>query len=110
MVVLVLAILIGIAISLFSTQNTHGVTITLANYPLTGVPLYIIATVSFLLGIIISFIGSLFSSISSFFALHSKDAAITQANTTIKNLKNRVQELELENTRLRGHKHSAYID
>src|SRR5438067_2051291 len=108
MLLLILAILIGIVISFFSTQNTHGVTITLANYPLTGVPLYIIVTVSFLLCIIISFIGSLFTSISSFFALHSKDAAITQANTTIKNLQEKVQQLELENTRLQGHRHEAH--
>lgn len=104
MIVLVLAILIGIGFSFFSVQNAHGVTITLANYPLTGVPLYAIVIVTFLIGIVLSFIVSLFTSLSSFFSLHRKDATIHTAETTIKKLEQKIHELEIENQRLRNNR------
>lgn len=101
MITLILAILIGIGISLFSTQNTHPVTITLANYPLSGIPLYLIVIVSLLAGIVISFIMHTVSLLSSFFAIQQKDTTIKHAHATIANLKEKIRELELENERLK---------
>jgi len=107
MFTLVFTILIGVGISLFAVQNTHAVTLVLANYPLTGIPLYIIVVLSLLLGIIVSFVTYLMSSLSSSFAISKRDRVIRSEQTTIEHLQEKIHDLEIENTRLRGEPETA---
>lgn len=102
MFALIVLVAFGIGITFFSTQNTQTISITLANYPLTGIPLYIIVLGSLLLGFVVSWLISLVDVISSAFKIHSKESAIKNANKQISELTKRVHQLELENERLKA--------
>src|SRR5581483_10147111 len=92
----------------FAIQNIHPVTVVLANVPLTGIPLYIIAVGSLLVGLAISFVLSLFGAFSSFLELRGKDATITDARNTIAKLRQENQNLRVENANLRGRSETGH--
>ena len=102
MFALLLTFIFGLGIAYFTAQNTHGVTVTLANYPLTDVPLYIVVIASLLIGLFVGWIMSVMQSISSGFAIRGKESAIRKAHNDIHALQARVHELETENAELRG--------
>ncbi|GEM_PF-359122 len=102
MLALILTVIFGLGIAYFATQNTNGVTITLANIPLRGVPLYMIVVGSLLIGLFTSWIISLADGISSMLTIHGKDTAIKKAESAITDLKTELHMLELENARLKG--------
>lgn len=101
---LIIAVIFGLGMALFATQNTNGVTITLANSPLTGVPLYLIVIISILLGLLISFLISLVQSISSSLTIRGKDNALKSRDEKINGLEQQLHNLELENAQLKGEK------
>ncbi|MDO8658169.1 MAG: lipopolysaccharide assembly protein LapA domain-containing protein [Candidatus Levybacteria bacterium] len=86
----------------FATQNTQTISITLANYPLTGIPLYLIVLGSLLLGFLVSWIISLVNVISSALKIHGKESTIKNANKQISELTRKVNQLELENESLKA--------
>ena len=102
MFALIILFVFGIGIAFFATQNTQTISITLANYPLTDVPLYLIVLVSLLLGFVVSWILSLVDVISSALNIHGKEGAIKDANKQIAELTRNVHQLELENERLKA--------
>ena len=102
MLALVVVLLFGILFAVFATQNTTLTTITIANYELSGIPLYIVALGGLLLGVVISTILSFFDAIATFFTLHGKDSAISSHQRTINDLKRKIRDLELDNAKLRG--------
>lgn len=102
MFALIVLVVFGIGVAYFATQNTQAVSITLAGYPLSGTPLYLIVLVSLLLGFVVSWIISLVDVISSALKIHGKDSAIKDSNKQISELTKRVHQLELENERLKG--------
>ncbi len=101
MFALIVLFVFGIGVAFFATQNTQSISITFANYSLTGIPLYIIVLVSLLLGFAVSWIISLVDVISSAFKIHGKESTIKDANKQISELTKRVHQLELENERLK---------
>lgn len=107
MFVLIFAIIFGLGLAFFATQNTNGVTITLANYPLTDTPLWTIVVVSILIGLICASFFNVVNIITSAFKLHSKDTTIKGAGRTIADLKSEVQSLKVENASLRSQKDSS---
>lgn len=102
MLVLILTFLIGLGIAYFAIQNTNSVTITLANYPLKGVPVYLLAIASFLIGLFVSWIISLVDWLSSLLTIHGKEKTIKEDKRLIADLQEKVHALELENARLKG--------
>lgn len=104
MLVLVFAIVFGLGLAFFATQNTNGVTITLANYQLTDIPLWTIVVASILIGLLCASVFNVFNIISSAFKLHSKDTTIKGADKTIADLKSQIQSLKVENASLRSKK------
>ncbi|HKC14933.1 MAG TPA: lipopolysaccharide assembly protein LapA domain-containing protein [Patescibacteria group bacterium] len=102
MFALIVLVVFGIGVALFATQNTQATSITLANYPVSGIPLYLIVLGSLLLGFIVSWIISLIDVISSALKIHGKESTIKDANKQIAELTKRVHQLELENERLKG--------
>lgn len=98
---LIVLVVFGIGVAYFATQNTQAISITLAGYPLTGIPLYVIVLGSLLLGFIVSWILSLIGAISSAFKTHGKENTIKDANNQISELTKRVNQLELENEKLK---------
>lgn len=74
---------------------------TLFNYQLTNVPLYLIALGSLLVGLFISWILSMIDSITTGFTIHGKNKTINQANRTINDLQHEIDTLQVENERLK---------
>lgn len=104
MLALIVVILFGILFAFFATQNTSTMSITFANYQVTGIPLYVIVLGGLLIGVVISTILSFFDAIGTFFTLHGKDSAINNQGRTISDLKRKIHDLEIENTKLKEHK------
>ena len=102
MFALIVLFIFGIGVAFFATQNTQAISITLANYPLTGIPLYLIVLVSLLLGFVVSWIISFVDVIASALKMHGKENMIKNANKQISELTKRVHQLELENERLKA--------
>lgn len=102
MFALIVLIVFGIGVAFFATENTQPVSITLARYPFTGIPLYLIVLGSLLLGFVVSWVISLVDVISSALKIHGKDSAIKDGNKQITELNKKLHELELENERLKA--------
>jgi putative membrane protein len=98
----IILVIFGIGVAFFATQNTQTISITLANYPLTGIPTYLIVLCSLLLGFLVSWIISFVDVISSALKIHGKESTIKKANKQIAELTKKVHQLELENERLKG--------
>lgn len=108
MATLILAIFLAIGILYFSIQNTYPITVTLANYPLTDIPLYLIVIISVGIGLFVGFIINIFQSLSTFFSIHGKDAAVRNANNTIASLKEKLKDAQIENKQLREDNNKQY--
>lgn len=106
---LIVAVIAGLLFAFFATANTAGVTINIGNYLLNNVPLYLVALGSLLLGLLISWVISLVDSLSSGLSLRSKEQQIKQTEHRLEDLKSRVQELEIENARLKGEHHDQIV-
>lgn len=102
--ILIFAILFGLGLAFFATQNTNGVTITLANTPLTEIPLYIIVIGSLLLGLLLASFFNVANLISSAFKLRGKDTTIKGADKTIATLKSENHNLKAEVADLKAKK------
>ncbi len=102
MLALIVLIVFGIGVAFFATQNTQMISVTLANYSLTGIPLYFIVLGSLLLGFVVSWLISLVDVISSALKIHGKENTIKGANKQISELTREVHQLELENERLKA--------
>jgi len=100
MLVLFVAVLFGLAIGYFATQNTTPVTIRVAQYAFEDVPLYLIAVGSLLIGLFIAWILYFARTVSSTVTIYGKDHQVKRAKQTAAVLEHRVHELETENTRL----------
>lgn len=105
MITLLLLGIIGLGMAFFATQNTSQVTIVIGTYTLYGVPLYLLAIGSLLLGVAFSWPISIIDTLAAIFALRGKDAAIHNANRTIESLKKDLHALEVENAHLKGEEH-----
>lgn len=101
MTTLILIVLFGIGFALFATQNTSSVTVQLAGYILS-LPLYIVAFGSLLVGLFISWILSIIDSIATWVKLSGRENQLYETRQAVESLENRIHELELENTQLRG--------
>lgn len=101
MIVLLILIVFGAAAAVFGTQNTDGVTINLANYTFSNIPLYLVVLVSMFIGILLSWIISVINGVATSFTMLGKDREIAHSERNIADLKKRVHELEIENERLK---------
>ncbi len=101
MIVLLIAVVFGLAVGYFATQNTTPVTIQLNEYAWKDVPLYLVIVGSLLVGLFIAWILYVARTLSSRLAIYRRDHAVKRANRTVADLQQRVQELEVENTRLK---------
>jgi uncharacterized integral membrane protein len=101
MLVLLIAVIFGLAFGYFATQNTAPVTIRIADFALEGVPLYLVAVGSLLLGLFIAWILYVARSVSSTVTIYRKNHAMRRAEHTAADLEQRVHDLEVENERLK---------
>lgn len=110
MIGLIILIVFGTGVGLFSTQNTQPASITFAQYTFSNIPMYLIILGAILSGIFVSWVISLVGFVSSFFTLHGKESKIKEAKKEIADLTKRVHELELENERLKAESNSGNKD
>lgn len=104
MVILIVAVIIGIGMGLFATQNASMVPLTFGTVTLMHVPLYLIALFSLLGGLLLSGIFHLINGISSQIIMNGKNRELKKTETTIQELNAKLHDLEQENTRLRTEK------
>jgi uncharacterized integral membrane protein len=94
LLVLLVAVIFGLAIGYFATQNTTPVTIRVAEYALEEVPLYLVVVGSLFVGLFIAWILYFARSISSTLAIHGRDHALKRARQTTADLELRLQGLK----------------
>jgi uncharacterized integral membrane protein len=102
MLVLLVAVISGLAIAYFGMQNISPVTIRLNEYVWDDVPLYLVIVGSLFVGLFIAWILYFARSVSSTLTIYGKDRAMKKAKHTVADLEHRVQELEAENARLKS--------
>ena len=100
MLVLLVAVISGIAIAYFGMQNVDPVTIRLNEYVWNDVPLYLVIVGSLLVGLVMAGILYFAKSISSRVTIYGKDRAMKKAKHTVTELEQRIRELEAEKARL----------
>ncbi len=110
MITLIAFVVVGILAALFATQNTLHGSITIASYTFTDIPMYLIVLTSLLIGLVLSFLISLFNSISSSLTIHGKNVKIKETKQTVNDLTKRIHQLELENEHLKTKEEGALID
>lgn len=102
MLTVILFLILALVFGYFATQNTQHITITVATYTLSSIPLYAAVGITLLIGLSFSWLVSLIDSFSVAMKLRGKEHKIKDANKTIQDLTKQVKELEIENARLRG--------
>lgn len=101
---LFIILVVGLLLGVFAIQNNTAVTVHYGGYTLANIPLYGVVIGSMLIGILLSWILSLFGWASTSMRLMGKDKAIRQYSDSTKHLQNRVADLETENEQLRTDK------
>ena len=101
MLVLLVAVISGIAIAYFGMQNVSPVTIRLNEYVWNDVPLYLVIVGSLFVGLFMAWILYFARSVSSTLTIYGKDRAIKKSKHTVAELEQRVHELEAEKAQLK---------
>jgi uncharacterized integral membrane protein len=110
MLSLVVAILFGLSITFFAFQNSILVPVTLGSFNITGTPLYLVVIASLLVGILMAWFISAIEGMSHFMSGRKKDNVIVHDKKEIDTLRGRVQNLEEENSKLRGDKRGLVME
>ncbi len=100
MLVLLVAVISGIAIAYFGMQNISPVTIRLNEYVWNDVPLYLVIVGSVLVGLFMAGILYFARSVSSTLTIYGKDRAMKKTKHRVADLEQRVHELETEKAQL----------
>jgi len=100
MLVLLVAVISGIAIAYFGMQNISPVTIRLNEYVWNDVPLYLVIVGSVFVGLVMAGILYFARSVSSTLTIYGKDRAMKKTKHTVADLEQRVHDLEAEKARL----------
>jgi uncharacterized integral membrane protein len=108
MLALLIAVIFGLAVGYFATQNITPVTIRVSEYAIEEVPLYVVIVGSMLVGLLIAWILYLARSLSSTITIYGKDSEVKKARHAAADLEHRVQELEIENARLKTKSSSPF--
>lgn len=110
MLALIVMIVFGLLLTFFALENTNLVSMTVLNYTVQNIPLYMIVIGSVLFGLFVGWVMSLMDWVSTSLALRGKESTIKKANTTIGQLEDKVRQLEVENARLTVENKPMLID
>lgn len=102
MFALILIVLLGLGIALFSQQNSQTVGVVVGNYFFPAVPVYLVAIVSLLFGLFVSWILSVMDFFSHSLLLRRKENALHHADKRLSEMEHQIHTLEIENARLRS--------
>ena len=107
---LILLVIFAIIFGYFATQNTQTITVTLYNYTISSIPLYIVIGAALLIGLSLSWLISLSGSVSTAMKIRGKESTIKDAKKNIHDLTKQVNQLEIENARLKGKVEEEQVD
>lgn len=102
MATLVVTVALGVAFAIFATQNTAPVSINLIFLQISAVPLFLVALIPLLIGLLASFLIHILSEIASSITLDEKQKELKGTKEENAELVKRVHKLELENTKLKA--------
>ncbi len=91
----------GIVVSYLAIRNTTLVTLNFPGYIFNNIPLYLVILGSLLLGFLIAGVLSSINSMFSAFKIMGKNSVINSSQKEIEKLREKIQELELENSQLK---------
>ncbi len=98
---IILAVVVGLGIGYFATQNTTLISLYFGPYAFPNIPLYFVVVGAVLLGLLLAWVFSLVNSFSSKITLHGKENQIKENKRTIAELTKEVHQLELDDARLK---------
>ena len=96
----IFAFLFSVGVAYFATQNTSRLTLHLATYVWSGIPIYILVLGSLLAGFLFACIFQILNSISSSAKIKNREHALKEEKKANLELIKHVHQLELENTKL----------
>ncbi|OGD86571.1 hypothetical protein A2870_02140, partial [Candidatus Curtissbacteria bacterium RIFCSPHIGHO2_01_FULL_41_11] len=105
MIGFVFGLLVALIFSYFALQNSEPVDLRFGQYIAPNIPVYIIAIISMVTGVILSLIFSLTESLSAAMTIFGKDRKIKVAENNLATLENKMHNLEMENARLKETRH-----
>jgi putative membrane protein len=110
MIRLILLLIVGSLLVYVAQYNFTPVAVNLGFYTFSDIPLFYVIVVSFVIGLILSYLFSLIHSISTSFKLRGKNNEIKKNKDEVLELTKRVHQLELENKKLKQSPVAAPMD
>lgn len=102
MLIIILFLVVGSVMVYLAQNNLTPVTLRLATYTFSGIPLFYIIIGSLLAGLGLAYLSYLISSIFTGFTIRGKDKKIKQGKSENVDLTKQIHQLELENERLKN--------
>jgi uncharacterized integral membrane protein len=100
MLAFIFTIIFSVATAYFATQNTSTLTLHLASYSWTGIPVYLLMLGSLLVGLLFAWVFQLLNTISSSLTIKNKEHALKEEKKANLDLTKRIHQLELENSKI----------
>lgn len=110
MIGLILTLIIGLAIAYFSKNSSSDINIALGDSQYFNIPLYMITVGTYLLGILLAWIIEIPQSIATTFQIMGLGRSVKSGNNTIASLQNKINRLEIENSKLHNHNKSILMN
>lgn len=98
---LIILIISGSLLAYFAIQNPAPVTVNLAQFTISNVPLFYVIIGSILVGLLIGYLISLIKALTVNFALRGKNKKLADVEKEKVQLVRQVHQLELENEQLK---------
>jgi uncharacterized integral membrane protein len=100
MLYVILSLIIGSLLVFISRYNFQPVTIDLGYATFPDIPLFYVIIGAFVIGLLLSYMVSLFQSISTSLTIHGKNNEVKKMKEEILDLTKQVHQLELKNEKL----------
>ena len=101
MIILAIIVLLGLAFSLFATQNTNEITLRFGSYVLRDIPVYLTILVPFFLGVFLTTFLQIAKDLSQKLTINEQKDKLKKNNESIAELTKQLHKLELENVKLK---------
>lgn len=102
MLTLVITVVLGLALAFFATQNTQTVDLNFSTYYLPNIPIYLVALIPLLMGLLASLVIHTIKDLISGFTIDDEKKEIKRLTQENAELTKRVHKLEIENTKLKA--------
>lgn len=101
MILLIFLLILSVAVTYLSVQNTEVVSLNLVQFTFANVPIYVVILGAVLFGVVMAFLISFVNTISTSMLIRTQHKKIGQERKEVAELTKRIHQLELENVELR---------